>query len=712
MAQAAAGTGTELAVVDTPAALAVPDHPASSGHDEGPEDRLQRLDATMTQTNHWARLRAILQDSTPFVCNTICTALDEEMGRSFRNIVGQLQAIRDIQAQMQKVLDSEEAAALEHLMRDIHPSSLRALQRQADGINEDIAALRLAVETGDIEGLQSRANRMANKAKRFRNKFEEIRPKLDKLRRELQKICAKCADGAQKADELMAETERRREWWGTLLLVVNGLMLCGGVLLCGGTVGMAVSMAVGAGSATEMLGSLGVSMGLRATRATPVRIAQALGQAAADAASQAAAAASQASDSVASVKGAMASLPTQLSTATPFFFGGFLLVALALLGYAGRDLVKKLLGQLWAAEIEEHKKTKDAFQHMEQVVWAAVGKLQGSCEKNDALERCLDMVVEVSEELAASAEDGLHSGPEELESNMASWHQQVEDVCAACEKVPQVDTGAEAQGQESPFNIEVGNDAEVDGGWILIQSSSLSPLDCLPPNTYFLVPVAEVARLGALLAAGPNGNNLIQVCAQGAAARLMRKFRVRGSSVLHNFTANHPLRVMRSGNWIQEHASTLQVGDVLDTVSGLQEIESTSAPEMSSEEVFSLDVQDGGEAYVFTPTQNADGQLSWSGVAVLGSMKETQERSRSAPPQLRSEMPSKGSWQCKDRERCSNICRKFLKGKCSEGSHCRFCHRPHPEESTRQPRGPRETGSSGSLLRCFPTFFDPTGAFA
>lgn len=260
----------------------------------------------------------------------------------------------------------------------------------------------------------------------------------------------------------------------------------------------------------------------------------------------------------------------------------------------------------------------------------------------------------------------------------------------------QVDTGAEAQGQESPFNIEVGNDAEVDGGWILIQSSSLSPLDCLPPNTYFLVPVAEVARLGALLAAGPNGNNLIQVCAQGAAARLMRKFRVRGSSVLHNFTANHPLRVMRSGNWIQEHASTLQVGDVLDTVSGLQEIESTSAPEMSSEEVFSLDVQDGGEAYVFTPTQNADGQLSWSGVAVLGSMKETQERSRSAPPQLRSEMPSKGSWQCKDRERCSNICRKFLKGKCSEGSHCRFCHRPHPEESTRQPRGPRETGSSGS----------------
>ena len=238
---------------------------------------------------------------------------------------------------------------------------------------------------------------------------------------------------------------------------------------------------------------------------------------------------------------------------------------------------------------------------------------------------------------------------------------------------------------------------EVDDDWILIPSASLAPCprgsDCLPRNTYILVPVTEAARLGALFAAGPGGNKVIQVRSQGPGARLMRKFCI--GPAMHDLTATHPLRVMRSGNWIQEQASTLQVGDIVNTSDGMKKIESLSAPRVSSEEVFSLDVRDGGEAYVFTPTRNADGQMSWSGVAVLGSMEKAQ-RSRSAPPRWPSALPSEGSRLCKGEAHCSNVCRNFKRGKCADGVDCRFCHLPHPEESKRQPRGPRDTGSSRS----------------
>ena len=52
---------------------------------------------------------------------------------------------------------------------------------------------------------------------------------------------------------------------------------------------------------------------------------------------------------------------------------------------------------------------------------------------------------------------------------------------------------------------------------------------------------------------------------QGSARRLMATFSLGGHQ--HCLTADHPLRVLRSESWIQEHASMLRAGDVISTSS-------------------------------------------------------------------------------------------------------------------------------------------------
>eukprot|EP00438_Fugacium_kawagutii_P014591 Skav204994 [mRNA] locus=scaffold4368:37075:42904:+ [translate_table: standard] len=334
-----------------------------------PMDPLQRLDQSMEQTSDWVRLREILERSSPFVRNTICNALQYEMARSFQNVAQQLQAVQDIVAEMQRIMDSEEAVALGHLMRDIHPSNIRALQREADGIEEDITALRSALERGDFQSLQLRASRVGNKVRRFRDKYAELRPKLERLKSAVEKIADMCAAEARQSEDLITETEQKKESWWRLL-----------------------------------------------ENATNV----------------AASAVTAAQTTVTSIQAAQAALWT--SSRACFLYAGSLLLALALLGYVGRDLVKKLLGQLWAAEIEEHKRSKDAFQHMEQVVRLAAAKLGPVCAKNEALENCLDLVVEAAEELTAGAEDALVSTSHDMEHDRL--HTLVEHLSSVYAQVP------------------------------------------------------------------------------------------------------------------------------------------------------------------------------------------------------------------------------------------------------------------------------------
>ncbi|CAK9005923.1 unnamed protein product [Durusdinium trenchii] len=734
----------QMATVGMELAVPAPAAAASIGHGilsltGAPQDPFERLDATMEPTPEWVHLRGVLEENPASVRNIISLALLKEVARSFQNVAGQLQAMREIKEQFERLLESEEAASLEHLMRDIPPSDIHALEREACGINEDSRTLRSALETGDISGLHSRAKRMANKARRFREKHARLRPSLDKLQRGLMDIASKCAEKAQRSDELIAEVEQRKDFWWNLLVVANCLALLGGAgfIICllpttclslvhllakswaigkakvllstakafatktaaaattkaaaaqtaqataattkaalatatakaetakhlasslgtaaaaegaagtaaavgaGVAAGGAASVAsIGAPAATflgsQMLGSLGVSLGLMSTPAAPIGVvlgsgaaaaaavkliwesvtsvdtaaalnaaqaatsavaqqqaaeqaanaaaaaAMEAGQAASEAsqaASQAAAALNDAADSVSALEAAISSLSATVTADATFLFGGFLLMALVLLGYAGRDLVKTLLGRLWAAEIEEHRRHKATFQHMEQVIRKAADQLLMVYKKNKALESCLDIVVEVAEDLAAKAEDALEARSEEKEAEMATLHEQVEQLCTLYENVPRamevfhhsvrelgpaaehiqsfaygsgaheppqegrlleltfsatdqnpvqeyavnaVDQDSQAEGQVQVFFSD--SEVDEDEGWILIKSSSLplplrspSASDCLPSSTYILVPVMQAAQLGALFAAGPSRDEIIKVSAQGSA---------------------------------------------------------------------------------------------------------------------------------------------------------------------------------------------------
>ena len=166
-----------------------------------------------------------------------------------------------------------------------------------------------------------------------------------------------------------------------------------------------------------------------------------------------------------------------------------------------------------------------------------------------------------------------------------------------------------------------------------------------------------------------------------------------GGSV-HDLTADHPLRVMRSGEWTWAETRALRMGDVVKTSGGIQAVQHTEPPRGICGDVFSLQMSKGEEIYAFT---REDGDVvSLSGVAVLGSPDpERMQRSSSAPPGFRSDVPSRGSLKCMGGPSCTNVCRKFMRGKCEERS-CRFCHFSHPQERKRQPRGPRESKSGSS----------------
>ncbi|CAE7370486.1 unnamed protein product [Symbiodinium natans] len=810
---------------------------------------LERLDANMRQTPDWVQLRGILEQGSPWVRDTICGLLLDEMSRSFQNVVGQLRTFREVMAEMQATMDSEDAQALHHLLRDMQPSGIAALQREANGISEHISSVRSHLERGDFSGVHSLAQRIANKAKRFRGKYEELRPQLDRLQRKVQEIADKCTEAAQRSDELIEETKQRRDKWFALLCCINCVLAAGGLLVfagAGGTVlvakgmllwkasalaeatstlvtakaaaaakfaaaadaaalskaaaaaatptaaatGSSVGTAIGVASiaglragvvavsagapaatlfGSQTLGGLAVKAGLMAAPAAPLGVvvgaasaaaaaagcvymlwsaasaalvapaagdaafnafaaamaAFAAKQAAAEEAAAAAAQVASATQNVNALQLTLQTLPTVVGNASPFVIGSACILALALLGYCGRSYLKSLLGRLWAAEIQEHERSKAAFRRVAQMLQETTQKLTTICQKSEALEDCLDVVVEVAEELAGTAQDAQDVvDPQELHAETLKMHEQVNKLCATYASLPtafeqlhasvreleaqviqsdvvqptELGPGPPLVIREGDVHIPEVNRLELpdpDGEWILVESpppaspsTNVELHDCLPLNTYLLVAVECAARLGALLAAGPGGNRVCQVLSQGQALRPMSHFSAVGE---HRLTAGHPLRVQRSGSWIHERASLLQSGDVVLTFSGSQVVESV-AGQVSNEEVFSLDIQGNQEVFMFTITPGNDGRISLGSVAVLSSMAqedETARRSTSAPPRLRNGFPSIGSKLCKGTSRCTNICRKFLRGTCLDGQECKFCHLPHPEEPKRAVRGQR-----------------------
>ena len=227
--------------------------------------------------------------------------------------------------------------------------------------------------------------------------------------------------------------------------------------------GATAAAAVGAPAATvlgsEVLGSMAVSAGLMATPAAPVGVvlgvgaaaaagatlllnaftAQAAAASAAEAASRAAAASAatahvtDALGIVSRIKDSIASLSAVMGAATAFVAPAAIVLALGLLGYAGRDLVKSLLGRLWESVIRQHEQSKEWFGHMKQRLREAAEKLRTVQERSEALEECLDLVVETAEEISETAEDA-QLVPNGFDADALLEH--IDRLCSRCNNIP------------------------------------------------------------------------------------------------------------------------------------------------------------------------------------------------------------------------------------------------------------------------------------
>ena len=869
-------------------------------------------------------LQEILREQPAWVRDTINRFLQEEEARTFQNVVGQIALFRDMLSEIAELFNSEDAVALRNLIKDIHPSNMRGLQREAQSIGEEMEGLRICIGNQDWEAMYGLMQRSKNKIRRFRDKFANLRPKLDRLAEEVAKLAKKCEENANQAEELKQEVEARRDGWlwflGNFGLFIG---ICSVVGLLGGGIGAVVLHAVlqvksaaltaamgtaaeaskastaaaiaskaaaakvvtakaaaaasgsggyavagGAGGAvaggaeaaalgapaatlfgSEALGGLAVSAGLMATPAAPlglvagaasavaavgtlfgsvighasaasaVTAATTAAAAAAKAASEATAAAATAATAnaqVASLQAVVASISGWAALCTPFIVSTAVVLALFMLGWLGRDLLKSLLGRLWAAEIQAHEYCAAKWRGLEQDLKTAAQLLRNSTEGCEKLETCLDEMFEGAEHACEILEDN-NTHPLYLERDLAALTSKVDELCSRYESVipafehfqdqvmslqdhvnnsvclsrllsdasrplthhsnlpieddsisalsmienvqadgssgvsmlqlqVEVNEGAGnshgprveevtlgprglpqiyPQAAAGPSPVEPASIPSLaDEGWILVESEPLGTStvsfpanpqflsgrhDCIPGKTYLLVPIEFASKFGALLAAGPSHDRMCEVTEEESNQRLMSVLHLGDGK--HRLTANHPVCVNRSGVCIQEQAARLRSGDAIMTTTGMEVLSKIPASLLSTEPVYRLDIESThlgkGEVFICTSV-NDNGHKRFSGIAVLSSPEQDNAsiRASSAPPLCMSgtsssdssgfgdELPSIGS-RLHQKGCCTNVCKKFLRGRCEEAGECRFCHFPHPEESKRAPRGSRNNRGRG-----------------
>ena len=118
-------------------------------------------------------------------------------------------------------------------------------------------------------------------------------------------------------------------------------------------------------------------------------------------------AASQAAAAVAGINSlqvAMGSLSASMLSVAPLAAFSGLVLALCMIGYAGRNVLKRLLGRLWADEIRFHEWSSEGFQQKANDLRDALQKLRATCSCTEKLEEAFAVVVEAADELANEAQ--------------------------------------------------------------------------------------------------------------------------------------------------------------------------------------------------------------------------------------------------------------------------------------------------------------------
>lgn len=99
----------------------------------------------------------------------------------------------------------------------------------------------------------------------------------------------------------------------------------------------------------------------------------------------------------------MSSLSTTMCSIAPVSLTAGIVLALCMIGYAGRDAVKGWLGRLWEEELKQHKEMRDLFLGRAQILRDVCGQLKALHKDSENVEDALEELEIVANDLANAA---------------------------------------------------------------------------------------------------------------------------------------------------------------------------------------------------------------------------------------------------------------------------------------------------------------------
>jgi cytoskeletal protein RodZ len=417
----------------------------------------------------------ILKNKPDQVRRTIHSLIRQELQRSYVNVADQIRTFKAGLEKFVALETSGDMHHVRVMLAELKDSDLRALEREASNIDSHANEMVRCIQEKDFGSLKQIARVLEKSSDRFIDKYNKLSPLLRRLAEQCEEMQTFFGEGKDKSHHLAKETAERRDWWFSLfkgiglatgvlsvgvlvasvhtcivtIMAINAAHLKAKVVQTtataasskaaaaqqaansahpnvwsavakGGAAGagaagasfaaaswahiFAVPTAVGVGAVVAILVS---SKDIQASKAA-YAAANVKASTAAKAAVLAQAAAASASQTAAMTASTGAATVAVLQ---PMAITAGVVCALFLLGCAGREKLKSLLGRLWKKEMELHMQTAEAFKAIEVHISEVSMQLQATESSNTKLLQALDLVRETAQEMAERAEDAEEVSP-------------------------------------------------------------------------------------------------------------------------------------------------------------------------------------------------------------------------------------------------------------------------------------------------------------
>jgi hypothetical protein len=424
-------------------------------------------------------LDSILRNKPDQVRHTIHCLINKELQRSYINVAGQIRSFKAGLEKFVTLETSEDMRNLRDMLKEMKDSDLRVLEREASNIDSLANDMVRCIQERDFASLQQIARCLEMSSNRFIDNYSKLSVLLQKLAAHCEDLQHFFQQGKETSHCLAKQAEDRCDYWSSMLKgfgLTTGVLSVGLLvasvhtcivtmmamhaaavkaklvqsaattasvkaavaqhaaqaahpsfwksLLHGTAAGAAAAgpsfMAASWAHLCGLCAAVGVGAAVAIVVSTKDIVsskgAYSVASAKASAAAKAATLAQAASASATQTAALTASTgAATMAVCQPMAITSGVIVALFLLGCAGRDKLKTLLGNLWKKEIELHLQTAEAFQALEQHLREVAEQLRSTEATNTKLLEALELVRETAQEMADRAEDAeqvnLPAGP-------------------------------------------------------------------------------------------------------------------------------------------------------------------------------------------------------------------------------------------------------------------------------------------------------------